>query len=119
MAREVVLDGESIAESQVRAEAIAGERDLILVHPYDDPRVIAGQGTIALEMLEEVPDLDVLVIPIGGGGLIAGNAIAAKGDEARHRDRRRRGCALPVDVERGAREGSSRSAARRSPKASR
>ena len=49
------------------------------MHPYDDPHVIAGQGTIALEMLEEVPDFDVLVIPIGGGGLIAGNAIAARG----------------------------------------
>ena len=48
------------------------------MHPYDDPRVIAGQGTIALEMLEDVPDLDVLVIPIGGGGLIAGNAMAAR-----------------------------------------
>ena len=48
------------------------------MHPYDDERIIAGQGTIALEMLEEVPDLDVLVIPIGGGGLIAGNAIAAR-----------------------------------------
>src|SRR5262249_38833784 len=58
---------------------IAVERDLIWVHPYDDPVVIAGQGTIALEMLEEVRDLDVLVIPIGGGGLIAGNAIAARG----------------------------------------
>jgi len=51
----------------------------VLVHPYDDPAIIAGQGTIALEMLEEVADLDMLVIPIGGGGLIAGNAIAAKG----------------------------------------
>jgi len=49
------------------------------VHPYDDPAIIAGQGTIALEMLEEVADLDMLVIPIGGGGLIAGNAIAARG----------------------------------------
>ena len=49
------------------------------MHPYDDPHVIAGQGTIALEMLEDVADLDVLVIPIGGGGLIAGNAIAARG----------------------------------------
>ena len=49
------------------------------MHPYDDPLIIAGQGTIALEMLEDVPDLDVLVIPIGGGGLIAGNAIAARG----------------------------------------
>ena len=48
------------------------------MHPYDDARIIAGQGTIALEMLEEVADLDVLVIPIGGGGLIAGNAIAAR-----------------------------------------
>jgi len=49
------------------------------VHPYDDPLVIAGQGTIALEMLEQAPELDTLVIPIGGGGLIAGNAIAARG----------------------------------------
>ncbi len=70
--------GESIADAQVRAETIARERDLIWVHPYDDARVIAGQGTIALEMLEEMPDLDVLVIPIGGGGLIAGNAVAAR-----------------------------------------
>ena len=75
---EVVLDGESIADAQVRAEAIPRERELIWVHPYDDARVIAGQGTIALEMLEEMPDLDMLVIPIGGGGLIAGNAVAAR-----------------------------------------
>jgi threonine dehydratase len=75
---EAVLEGESIAESQVRAEAIAKARGLTFVHPYDDPLVIAGQGTIALEMLEDVPDLDLLVIPIGGGGLIAGNAIAAR-----------------------------------------
>jgi threonine dehydratase len=58
---------------------IATERQLVLVHPYDDPAIIAGQGTIALEMLEEVRDLDMLVVPIGGGGLIAGNAIAARG----------------------------------------
>src|SRR3954451_14088582 len=75
---EVVLDGESVAEAQVRAEAIARERGLTFVHPYDDPLVIAGQGTIALEMLEDAPDLDTLVIPIGGGGLIAGNAVAAR-----------------------------------------
>src|SRR5499427_8705309 len=75
---EVVLEGESVAEAQVRAETIARERALTFVHPYDDPLVIAGQGTIALEMLEEAPDLDTLVIPIGGGGLIAGNAIAAR-----------------------------------------
>jgi threonine dehydratase len=76
---EVVLDGESVAEAQTRAQAIARERDLTFVHPYDDPRVIAGQGTIALEMLDDVPELDMLIIPIGGGGLIAGNAIAARG----------------------------------------
>ena len=74
----VVLCGETLAEAQARAEAIAAERNLVWVHPYDDPRIIAGQGTIALEMLEEVPELEVLVIPIGGGGLIAGNAIAAR-----------------------------------------
>ena len=75
---EVVLEGETVAESQVRAEKIARERSLTFVHPYDDPKVIAGQGTIALEMLEEAPDLDLLVFPIGGGGLIAGNALAAR-----------------------------------------
>ena len=76
---DVVLHGETIAESQSRCEEMQRERGLTLVHPYDDPDIIAGQGTIALEMLEDVPDLDVLVIPIGGGGLISGNAVAAKG----------------------------------------
>jgi threonine dehydratase len=75
---DIVLDGETLAESQIRAEALAQERELVLVHPYDDPRIIAGQGTVALEMLEEVPDLEVLVVPIGGGGLISGIAIAAR-----------------------------------------
>ncbi len=75
---DVVLHGESVAEAQARMEDLQAARNLVLVHPYDDPRVIAGQGTIALEMLDEQPDLDCLVIPIGGGGLIAGNAIAAK-----------------------------------------
>ena len=75
---EVVLDGESVAEAQVRAQTLAGERNLTFVHPYDDALVIAGQGTIALEMLEDAHDLEMLVIPIGGGGLIAGNAIAAR-----------------------------------------
>jgi len=78
---EVLLDGETISEAQARAEAEARKRGLIWVHPYDDPHVIAGQGTIALEMLEEVPGLDVLVIPIGGGGLISGIATAAKAIE--------------------------------------
>ncbi len=75
---EVVLDGDTVAEAQARCEQILTERGLTLVHPYDDPRVMAGQGTIALEMLEEVHELDVLVISIGGGGLIAGNAVAAR-----------------------------------------
>jgi threonine dehydratase len=74
----VVLYGETLSECQDRVAAIVAERGLVLVHPYDDPAIIAGQGTIALEMLEEAPDLDMLVIPIGGGGLISGNAIAAQ-----------------------------------------
>jgi threonine dehydratase len=73
----VVLHGETLAEAQARAESIAAADNLVWVHPYDDPRVIAGQGTVAMEMLEEAPGLDVLVVPIGGGGLIAGCAIAA------------------------------------------
>jgi threonine dehydratase len=74
----VVLHGESVGEAQARVEELVSERGYIEVHPYADPRIVAGQGTIALEMLEDVPDLDCLVLPIGGGGLIAGNAIAAK-----------------------------------------
>ena len=75
---EVVLEGEGVSEAQARAQDLARQRGLIFVHPYDDEHIIAGQGTIALEMLDEVPELDVLVVPIGGGGLIAGNAIAAR-----------------------------------------
>jgi threonine dehydratase len=75
---EVLLDGETLNEAQARAEAIALGRGLTLVHPYDDALVIAGQGTIALEMLEEAPDLEMLIIPVGGGGLIAGSAVAAR-----------------------------------------
>jgi threonine dehydratase len=74
----VVLHGDTLAQAQARAEPIARENNLVWVHPYDDPFIIAGQGTIALEMLEEVGDLDVLIVPIGGGGLIAGCAIAAR-----------------------------------------
>ncbi len=75
---EVVLDGETIAEAQTCCERIMSERKLTLVHPYDDVCIMAGQGTIALEMLEDFPGLDCIVVPIGGGGLIAGNAIAAR-----------------------------------------
>ena len=75
----IVLEGDSVEDASVFARKIAAERDLIFVHPYDDPLIIAGQGTLALEMLTAAPDLDVLVVPIGGGGLIAGVATAAKG----------------------------------------
>ena len=75
---EVVLEGEGISEAQAKCEQLIRERRLTLVHPYDDPLIVAGQGTAALEMLEDVPNLDVLVIPIGGGGLISGSAIAAR-----------------------------------------
>lgn len=74
----VVLFGETLYESAQRAREIADEQRLVFVHPYDDPAVMAGQGTIALEMLTEAPDLDMLLIPLGGGGLMAGNAVAAK-----------------------------------------
>ena len=74
---EVILQGSNLAESQDWLEANLRGQGLTLVHPYDDPVVMAGAGTIALEMLEVVPDLDTLLIPIGGGGLFAGNAIAA------------------------------------------
>jgi len=74
----VVLEGETIAEAHVRADRLARERGLVWVHPYDDPRVMAGQGTVAVEMLEDVAGLEVLIVPIGGGGLISGMAVAAK-----------------------------------------
>ena len=74
----VVLAGEMLAEAQTEAERIADAEALVWVHPYDDPHVIAGQGTIALEMLDDDPALEVLIVPLGGGGLISGMAIAAK-----------------------------------------
>lgn len=75
---EVILHGETLSEAAEMAHKIAAERGLCLVHPYDDELIMAGQGTIALEMLEQCPAIDTLVIPIGGGGLIAGNAVAAR-----------------------------------------
>ncbi len=74
----VVLHGETVAEAQARMEELQSQHNFVVVHPYDDQRVIAGQGTIALEMLQDEPGLDCLVVPIGGGGLISGNALAAK-----------------------------------------
>ena len=74
----VVLRGDSLADSRRAADSLAAERGFVPVHPYDDPAVIAGQGTIALEMLADNPCLDTLFVPIGGGGLISGIAVAAK-----------------------------------------
>jgi threonine dehydratase len=73
-----VLKGDSPSAAREAADALARERGSVLVHPYDDPDVIAGQGTVALELLADRPDLDTLVVPIGGGGLISGIAVAAK-----------------------------------------
>ncbi|EXL02114.1 MAG: threonine ammonia-lyase [Pseudaminobacter sp.] len=74
----IVLHGETLYESTDKAREIAAAERLVLIHPYDDPAIMAGQGTVAIEMLAEAPDLDVLIIPVGGGGLMAGNAIAAR-----------------------------------------
>jgi threonine dehydratase len=73
----VVLEGETLAEAAAKARSLAEAESLVFVHPYDDLAVMAGQGTVALEMLEQAPELDDLVVPVGGGGLIAGMAIAA------------------------------------------
>lgn len=75
---EVVLDGDGYDEASMHARELCDQRDLVFVHPFNDPDVIAGQGTVALEMLEDAPDLEVLPVPIGGGGLIAGMSTAAK-----------------------------------------
>jgi threonine dehydratase len=75
----VILVGENLAEANAEAQRITEKQGLVFIHPYDDPEVMAGQGTVALEMLDAVPDLEAMVVPIGGGGLISGVATAAKG----------------------------------------
>ena len=74
----VLLEGNSVDDAADYAHRLAAERNLTFIHPYDDPLIIAGQGTIGLEMLTDAPELDALLVPIGGGGLISGVAIAAK-----------------------------------------
>jgi threonine dehydratase len=75
---EVVLEGDTLAEAARHAHELEAREGLAFIHPYDDAAIVAGQGTVALEMLEQAPQLEVLVVPIGGGGLIAGMAVAAK-----------------------------------------
>ena len=75
---EIVLHGDTLDEARSHAMALAQQQRLTFVHPYDDEAVVAGQGTVGLEMLEAVPDLDTLLVAVGGGGLIAGIAVAAK-----------------------------------------
>ena len=75
---EVVLEGDTLADASRHAHERAAREGLTFIHPYDDPLIVAGQGTVALEMLDENPALDALVVPVGGGGLIAGIAAAAR-----------------------------------------
>jgi threonine dehydratase len=73
---QVILHGANFDEAYARARALATERGMVFVHPFDDARVIAGQGTLGLELLEQRPDVDAVVVPVGGGGLIAGVTVA-------------------------------------------
>ncbi len=75
----VVLEGETFDDAYAHARLLEAERGMTFVHPFDDPHVAAGQGTVALEMLEDVPGLETLVVPIGGGGLLSGMGTAARG----------------------------------------
>ncbi|MBC7906876.1 MAG: threonine ammonia-lyase [Rhodospirillaceae bacterium] len=74
----VVLEGDNLTEAETHARSLAQDHGLTFIHPYDDAHIIAGQGTVGLEMLTDHPDLDMLVVPVGGGGLASGVAIAAK-----------------------------------------
>ena len=75
---EAILEGPTYDDAHMAAETMARERDLTYVHAFDDPDVIAGQGTVVLEMIADGPELDAIVVPVGGGGLISGIAVAAK-----------------------------------------
>src|SRR5690348_17080570 len=75
----VVLYGDMFDDAYAKARELALEQGFVFVHPFDDPQVIAGAGTVGLELLEDAPDLDTIVVPIGGGGLMSGISIAARG----------------------------------------
>ena len=74
----VVLHGKDFAEAKAHAHEIAAEKGLAYIDGYDDPAIIAGQGTVGLEIVEQVPDLDAVIVPVGGGGLLAGVSLAVK-----------------------------------------
>src|SRR5216684_1915344 len=75
---EVVLHGTIWDEANERAQALVRERGLTYIHPFDDPQLVAGQGTLGLEIYDDFPDADIVVVPIGGGGLISGVSMALK-----------------------------------------
>ena len=75
---EVVLHGDMFDDAYAKARELALEKGYVFVHPFDDPQIIAGAGTVAVEMLEDAPDLDTIVVPIGGGGLMSGVSIASR-----------------------------------------
>lgn len=77
----VILEGETFDEAYAHARQLEAKNGYTFVHPFDDPRIMAGQGTVALEMLADAPDIDTLIVPIGGGGLVSGMATVAKAAE--------------------------------------
>ncbi len=96
---EIVLHGTAFDEATERAQQLQRERGLTYVHAFDDEQVIAGQGTVGLELLEQFPELDTVIVPIGGGGLISGIADGGQGGAAAGADLRRADRGLPVDGE--------------------
>ena len=93
----VVLHGDMFDDAYAKARELSLENGYVFVHPFDDPQIIAGAGTLGLEMLEDAPDLDTIVVPIGGGGLMSGNLDRRARGEAGHRADRGRSGALSVD----------------------
>ncbi len=81
----VILTGDTLDASAVAAREIAEQDGLSFVHPYDDPKIIAGQGTVGLEIMEDQPDLDTVIVPIGGGGVLSGSAIAMRALDSKAR----------------------------------
>lgn len=81
---EVILHGSDVDEALAEAQRYAADTEAVFIHPFDNTDVVAGQGTIGLEVLEQVPDVDTIIMGIGGGGLLAGNAVAIKQEAARH-----------------------------------